>query len=144
MIYVSRYANPELRKGLYTPVRISIGTPKWPLGYILAGEIKELMPFGLKDIGDIEEFKQRYFNRLDRYGVDLIQNRLDCFTQYGRDVVLLCYEDIRKGPADWCHRTMFAEWWKLRTGELIGELKDESKFKKAQPKESNWVELPLF
>lgn len=33
MLYVSRYANKELTTGKYTPVRISIGTPIWALGY---------------------------------------------------------------------------------------------------------------
>ena len=33
MVYTSRYSNPELKTGKYTAVRISLGTPKWPIGY---------------------------------------------------------------------------------------------------------------
>ena len=45
-IHTSRFSNPELRSGKYTTVRISLGTPKWPLGYHLDAELADLMPFG--------------------------------------------------------------------------------------------------
>lgn len=32
-IWISRYSNKELQSGKYYPVGISIGTPKFPLGY---------------------------------------------------------------------------------------------------------------
>ena len=41
----------------------------------------------------------------------------------GKDLVLLCYEDVRN-LEDWCHRTMFAQWYCEHTGEIIEELKD--------------------
>ena len=49
---------------------------------------------------------------------------------------LLCYEDVRKGESDWCHRTMFAKWWFEKTGEVIPELPDPStpKISKAKMK----------
>lgn len=34
-IWISRYSNKELQSGKYYPVGISIGTPKFPLGYML-------------------------------------------------------------------------------------------------------------
>lgn len=34
-IWISRYSNKELQSGKYYPVGISIGTPKFPLGYTL-------------------------------------------------------------------------------------------------------------
>lgn len=124
-IFTSRYSNPELRKGIYTTVRISLGTPKWEVGYKLSGEMKDLMPFGLLNKYELyDDFKREYFQRLDRVGARRIQSQLDSFSRRGQDIVLLCYEDIRKGPENWCHRTAFAEWWKLRTGEPIGELFD--------------------
>ena len=97
MIFTSRYSNPELRSGKYTAVRISLGTPKWKLGYNLDAEMPDLMP---------------------------ILSQLQRFESLGKDVVLLCYEDIRKGPDDWCHRRTFADWWQQRTGEVIPELYD--------------------
>ncbi len=134
MILTSRYFNPELRSGAYTAVKISIGTPRWKLGYNLAGEIKELMPWGLRNIEDREIFKAKYFERLNEVGVETIANKLRSFENLGKPVVLLCYEDIRKGGDNWCHRTMFAEWWLEQTGEKISELVDNSKIVPAKSK----------
>lgn len=145
MIYTSRYANPTLRNGDFTCVRISLGTPKWSLGYQLT-EFKELMPFGLLNkYEDYAPFREEYFRKLDKIGVDRIYAKLNEFEKLGKDVVLLCYEDIRKGPEDWCHRTAFAEWWLLRTGERIGELYDPTTPKvKAAPKPPKTESKPLF
>ena len=121
MVYTSRYSNPELKTGKYTAVRISLGTPKWPIGYNLDAEMKDLMPFGL--LGKFEryeDFERAYFERLDQR----ILSQLQRFERLGKDVVLLCYEDIRKGPDDWCHRRTFADWWLKNTGEAIPELFD--------------------
>lgn len=144
MIYTSRYANKELVRGTYTPVRISLGTPRWPLGYTLAGAIKELMPWGIKDIEDVQEFRKRYFAQLERYGVERIGRQINRFKESGRDVVLLCYEDIRKGPSYFCHRTMFAEWWLGKTGQMISELEDNSKFVPEKTAETGMDEMSLF
>lgn len=127
-VYVSRYANRELRTGNYTAVRISLGVPRWPLGYELAGEIKELMPFGMKNIQNIETFRPLYYQRLDGIGFTRVEAQIQKFRTLGKDVVLLCYEDVRKGPNNWCHRTVFSDWWLSQTGERIGELKDDSRF----------------
>ena len=124
MVYTSRYSNPELKTGKYTAVRISLGTPKWPIGYNLDAEMKDLMPFGL--LGKFEryeDFERAYFERLDQKGVQRIFSQLQRFERLGKDVVLLCYEDIRK-PDDWCHRRTFADWWLKNTGEAIPELFD--------------------
>ncbi len=129
MLYVSRYANKELTTGKYTPVRISIGTPRWPLGYELVGAIKELMPFGSKDIENQDESRKAYHSRLDRIGFETISGKLKYFEDMGKPVVLLCYEDIQKS---WCHRTFFAEWWLKQTGEKIEELPDPSVKKKSE------------
>ena len=129
MLYTSRFANPELKTGDYTPVRISLGAPRWRTGYTLAGAIKELMPAGLRQIQDIEEFSLKYYKRLDSFGVDVIKKQLQYYESLGKPVVLLCFEDIRKGGDNWCHRTLFAKWWYARTGEIITELKDNAKYK---------------
>ena len=125
MVYTSRYSNQELKTGKYTAVRISLGTPKWPIGYNLDAEMKDLMPFGL--LGKFEryeDFERAYFERLDQKGVQRIFSQLQRFERLGKDVVLLCYEDIRKGPDDWCHRRTFADWWLKNTGEALPELFD--------------------
>ena len=134
-LYTSRYANPELRSGDYTAVRISLGTPKWPLGYTLDGECTQLMPYGLLGkYEDYESFLPAYFERLDRFGPKMISQMLDKYLVHRKDVVLLCYEDIRKGPSDWCHRTAFAKWMLERTGMVIEELCDPSVPKLTKPK----------
>lgn len=124
MVYTSRYSNPELKTGKYTAVRISLGTPKWPIGYNLDAEMPDLMPFGLLNkFEQYEDFERAYFARLDQKGVQRILSQLQRFERLGKDVVLLCYEDIRK-PDDWCHRRTFADWWLKNTGEAIPELFD--------------------
>ena len=133
MIFTSRYANPELRSGKYTAVRISLGLPRWKLGYEINGAIEELMPKGIFGIGDYDEFRRRYFDKLDAIGVIRIREKLYQFEKLGKPVVLLCFEDIRKGSWNWCHRNMFASWWEQNTGEIISELQDESKFKAEPP-----------
>ena len=143
-IYTSRFSNPELRKEYYTAVRIATGAPKWDLGYKLDGELKELMPFGLlgKYDNDISAFKREYFVRLERIGVDRIIQQLRQFESDEKDVVLLCWEDVRKGEKDWCHRTMFAEWWLTQTGEIIEELHDPTNF--SIPKMPKSATKPVF
>ena len=129
MIYVSRYSNPELKTGDYTLVRISLGAPRWRTGYTLTGAIKELMPTGLRQIENLEEFCKLYYERLDSFGVDKLRERIQYYESLGKPVVLLCFEDIRKGGSNWCHRSVFAKWWQARTGETIPELKDDSAFR---------------
>ena len=68
MIYTSRFSNPELKSGKYTAVRISLGAPRWKIGYDIAGVIRELMPAGLFKIEKIEDFIPLYFERLEQVG----------------------------------------------------------------------------
>ena len=124
MLYVSRFSNPELRTGKYKAVRISLGAPKWQLGYEVSGEIKDLMPFGLLQINDKAVYEKKYRERLDRIGIERIQRQIDAFG-FDKPVVLLCYEDVRD-PSQWCHRTMFAQWLLEQTGEIADELPDPS------------------
>lgn len=124
MIYTSRFANAALKTGEYTTVRISVGTPRWTLGYTINGEMKELMPFGLRDVEDKEDFRGLFYAKLEQIGVDAIGRKLKRLEALGKPVVLLCYEDIRKGDWNWCHRRIFADWWNAKTGEVIEELPD--------------------
>lgn len=127
MLYTSRFSNPELKSGKYTAVRISLGAPKWPLGYEIAGTINDLMPYGLLNIQDKELYERKYRERLDRVGVDRIYRQIQAFDS-GKPVVLLCYEDVRD-PLQWCHRTMFAKWLLEKTGEIADELPDPTTVK---------------
>lgn len=130
MIYTSGFSNPELKTGKYTAVRISVGSPRWKVGYDISGAISELMPKGI--FGKYETkaaFEVEYRKRLECIGVDYIRKLIAGYELLGKDVVLLCYEDVRKGESDWCHRTIFADWWREKTGEVIPELPDPSPVK---------------
>lgn len=139
MIYTSRYQNPELTTGNYTVVGVTRGMPKFPLKYQLAGNIIEIAPPGyLFREYNRSRFTPRYFEHMDRQGYHKIARILDGYEQLGKDVVLCCFEDVRK-PNEWCHRLVFAEWWLQKTGEVILELHDPSRVpgaKKAQEKTS--------
>lgn len=144
-IYTSRYSNKELRSGMYTPVGITVGSPRFRLGYTLMGNIKELAPYGsLFKVNDRKEFTEKYFAKMDKVGVDKVRAIFDMYKRYGKDIVLLCYEDVRE-PGEWCHRLVFAEWWKARTGEEIVELRDPTPCKiKAQVREEEDDQMQLF
>lgn len=147
MIYTSRFSNPELKTGRYTAVRIAVGRPRWDVGYPISGAIDELMPKGIfgKFDNDRSAFENVYRQRLDFFGVWRIRELLSAYERLGKDVVLLCYEDVRKGEDDWCHRTMFAKWWFEKTGEVIPELPDPTtpKISKAKMKAAG-VQTSLF
>ena len=115
-IWVSRYSNKELQKNKdrYYPVGISIGQPKFPLGYELRSQCYSLAPKGYMLNMDIEHFKPAYYDKLEGIGTEKIISMVERFDQAaqseGKQLVFLCYEDVRI-PEDWCHRTVFAEWW---------------------------------
>ena len=134
-IYTSRfsYKIPEE----YQAIGIAVGKPKWPLGYALEN-YNVLAPFGIFNKNYSQaEYRLAYFKRLDSYGPERIKRDLEGFSRRsgGKDVVLLCYENLCK-HGEWCHRTQFAEWWKEKTGESIIELEeklDGKKFNVNQP-----------
>lgn len=99
-----------------------------------ATEIQEKIQRVKSDLAAIDALDSKYkLNAKDVYvrTLDMSQDRIismvmkmerDAAAQ-GKDLVLLCYEDVRI-PEDWCHRTVFAEWWVENTGEIIEELPD--------------------
>lgn len=126
MIFTSRYQNPELRSGNYTVVGVTRGAPKFQLAYTLSGNIMEIAPPGwLFNEYNREVFTKKYRQNIEKIGVKRILDILNRYSAQGKDVVLCCYEDVRK-PGEWCHRLVFAEWWLDKTGELIEELPDPS------------------
>lgn len=138
-IWISRYSNKEVPNGNYYPVGISIGTPKFPLGYQIREQCYSLAPKGYMLRMEPEEFKKAYYGKLDGIGSDRIISMVERLNQTaqteGKELVLLCFEDVRV-PGDWCHRTVFAEWWAEHTGEIISELPDPSEPKIKKPTKS--------
>ncbi len=120
MIYTARYQNRNVADDKFVKVAITVGLPKFQLGYELAGRIKELAPWSLMNEHNHEVFVVKYTECLDRIGVRRIRERLLEFEQEGKDTVLLCYENIEENKH--CHRRAFADWWREKTGELIDEL----------------------
>ena len=103
----------------------SVGMPRFPLGYELAGSVGMLAPYGLLKIDDLDVFTPLYRERLDRYGTRKIERVLRSLAA-GADaagVVLLCFEDIAES---WCHRRVFAAWWQEQTGQNVPELGEGS------------------
>ena len=124
-ILTSRYGNKELRNDGYYPVGISLGKPKFPTGYEIREQCYALAPKGYMLKMEYDPYREAYFQKLEDIGADKIigiVQRLDAKAQEeDKTLVLLCFEDIRK-PDQWCHRTLFAEWWQRKTGEVIEEL----------------------
>lgn len=134
-IYTARYGNKTLREEGYYPVGISIGAPRFPLGYELREQCYALAPKGYMLKMEYEPYCEAYFKKLEEIGVDKIIGIVQRLDHKARDedksLVLLCFEDIRK-PEQWCHRTLFAEWWKQKTGEIITELEEAEPLKQAK------------
>jgi hypothetical protein len=146
-LYTSRYGNENIEKSDVVPVGITLGKPKQPLRYQVAAYLRDLAPDGhMFQIYDRTEFTPLFFRKLDSIGVNSIKRQLDQVSRRhgGKDIVLLCYEDVRK-PGEWCHRLVFAEWWEARTGERIEEFPDYgsiSKTKKA--KKPSVLQMTLY
>lgn len=140
-IWTSRYSNKELLNGSYYPVGISIGQPRFRLGYELREQCYSLAPKGYMLNMDIEAFRKAYYGKLEGIGTERIISMVTKLDERarseGKELVLLCFEDVRV-ESDWCHRTIFAEWWAENVGEIIKELPDPTPPKvKGKAKDSN-------
>lgn len=125
-LYTSRFTNKELETGNYTVVGVVRSMPKFRTNYTIAGNITQIAPPGyLWNENDRGRFKAPYFSHLEKSGYPVIGGFIKAYLDAGKDVVLCCYEDVRK-PDEWCHRLVFAEWWYEKTGQKVEELPDPS------------------
>ncbi len=119
----SRYQAKDLivASGLLA-VGISIGEPKFPLGYECV-YLTRLAPWGLRRIGDDDEFTRRDRERVDAIGVATLRRHFHAISadNNGRGLVLLCFEE----PGEFCNRRVLAEWWEEQTGHKVPELQDD-------------------
>ena len=123
-VATSRYqAREKIAASGLAPVRTTTGAPRFRLGYELDGNVAMLAPYGLRSIEDRAEFEAAYGSRLDGFGVEKIRTALEAVARAAgaEGVVLLCFEDL-DDPEQWCHRTIFAAWWREQTGEEVREL----------------------
>jgi len=122
----SRYQAASLivASGL-VPVRITLGHPRFKLGYELGGTVMLLAPSRelLFKQGDFD-FDTVYRAELDRVGLDAVQGALSDVSagHEDRGLVLLCFEDVVKLGGLSCHRRSFAHWWYEQTGQVVPEL----------------------
>lgn len=136
-LFTSRYACPDLaaRPDL-VKVSISIGAPRFPLGYNIDFTMTHLMPTAamVKRVhqGRLSEddYRRAYIDRLEIAGLAAIQRDFGTiYSEMPGDLVLLCFEDLRK-PGAWCHRTMAARWLESRGMGKIEELEEVSQSEK--------------
>lgn len=122
MIYTSNYSTASKLKGNPYFVRISVTQPSWTQTH---DSVPTLFPdaqmlWGYKDgrVTD-QEYTRRYRIQLERNWEQIASEmkRLAARAQ-GRPIVLLCW----CGKGRFCHRRLFAEWWKEQTGEEIKEI----------------------
>jgi hypothetical protein len=118
-LFTGRYRTFEASMGV--PVSITVGQPKWPLGYEIRHRIHRIAPWGLMKL-DGERFVAAYRERLDRLDVAALAERFEAISaaEGGRPPVLLCFEDVHAGQL--CHRRVFAEYWHERTGQAVPEI----------------------
>lgn len=104
------------------PVATSLGRPKFPIGYELTEEVGALKPFGLLDLKDDAEFTASFRERLEKVGTAKLWRVFHAISRKhdGARLVLLCFEDVLAGQ--FCHRRVFADWWRERTGQAVPEL----------------------
>lgn len=109
------------------------------LQYYSNNVIKAISPYAAADAGmrmELEKFTEEYYRKLEGIGNDKIINMVMRFEAMaaakGKELVFLCYEDVRI-PEDWCHRTVFAQWYCEQTGEIIKELPDPNPPKVKKP-----------
>lgn len=72
------------------------------------------------------DYQKAYFKKLDKSGVAVIKKRLSELqkTAGKKTLVLLCFESLSDEnlcEGQFCHRTMFAKWFKKKTGIQIEE-----------------------
>lgn len=112
----------EFQPAMGVPIRTTVGSPRFKLGYQLAGHATLITPprSALKLPRDA--FTLIYRRGLDAAGVDQIRYQLAQLAG-GKDqrLVLLCFDRLDRDGV-WCHRTIFREYWQERTGEPVPEL----------------------
>ncbi|MFF3665428.1 hypothetical protein [Microtetraspora malaysiensis] len=106
------------------PVRTTVGHPRFPLAYQLAGHARLITPLGTMLGRPLDAYTLLYRRHLAASGVDAIRAELAEIAarhEAGRPLVLLCFDKLDK-PGNWCHRSQFAAWWTEHTGEPVPEL----------------------
>jgi hypothetical protein len=120
-LFTNRYQAYQPPQGV--PVRITLGAPRFKLSYTLTHAVRELAPSREYFARPLPEFTAAYRADLDQLGPVRVAERLREIANAEKDhrLVLLCFEDL-SDPQQWCHRRIFASWWKDATGDEVREL----------------------
>ncbi|WP_254878538.1 hypothetical protein [Streptomyces sp. NA04227] len=115
----------EFAPHMGTPVRTTVGHPRFPLSYQLGGIARSVTPTrSLLKIESEDAYEFIYRRLLNERGIDAIREELTAIAGANDlevPVVLLCFDKLSK-PGNWCHRTHFAKWWTEQTGQEVPEL----------------------
>jgi hypothetical protein len=118
----------EFKPDMGIPVRTTVGAPRWfPHKDMAHWKNASPLPYMLNM--PIDQYREHYLAMLDKHGADVlyddahfIQQQFEQQSKYPSDrVVILCFDNLSK-PGNWCHRTMWAQWWTRNTGFDVEEL----------------------
>jgi hypothetical protein len=120
-LFTARYQTFQPRMGV--PVRTTIGAPRFKLRYPLNHNLPLIAPDRAFFHATRPEFVRQYRAKLDRHGPALIIAACEQIAKAATQdrLVLLCFEDLTK-EGQWCHRTLFAEWFEEQTGHPVREI----------------------
>ncbi len=131
MIEIATCSYGEFKQELGVPVRASVGFPKWFPDQVGMFAWENVFPkFYWKQL-PFDEFRRRYLAMLDGHGAEKLQGDITWMAeQYAKThdgdlperLVLLCFEKLSKGPDNWCHRTMLADYLERNLSLNVVEL----------------------
>ncbi len=122
-IYTSAYFNHGIDPSRVKPISVSRIMPRYSLRYKVEHRLVALAPeFSFMKKPE-KEFRLYYLRQLHGIGIKRVEKMLESARKSadGRDLLLLCFEDIRV-EGNWCHRSMFGEWYQRHTGIEVLEL----------------------
>jgi hypothetical protein len=118
----------EFAPHMGTPVRSTVGLPRFPLGYQLGGHARLITPTrDLLKINVQDAYEWGYRRLLNGNGLENIQRELMAIAAANdpdSPLVLLCFDRLDRltPPDDWCHRLHFSKWYAEQTGTEVPEL----------------------
>ncbi|GAA2948444.1 hypothetical protein ACFPN0_15115 [Kitasatospora cinereorecta] len=118
----------EFAPHMGTPVRTTVGAPRFSLPYPLGGHARLITPTrDLLKINAQDAYEWGYRRLLNGNGLENIRRELTAIAganDLDSPLVLLCFDRLDRltPPDDWCHRTMFARFWTEQTGDEVPEL----------------------
>jgi len=126
-LWTARFANKNLKHvtpgAAVSVYGICLSPPRFPLGYKLAGNIKQLGPPKILWGQGREAFAVDYTAFLAQRAEYVLHLANDWKASDGH-IVLCCYEDLRDSDKH-CHRTVLAEWLRHNAALEVTELPED-------------------